>query len=147
MVLQGCSNKDVTLFTLESSVFFRGEGKTVKVKINKEDKAILIKKLKTLHTIEAANRRNGFMPFFLSSYNYYLVVENKKQTAEFMIRDRTWIGNTTVYHFNAKNLISKETWDVVDEHLRTSYDNSVDTENKKTIDTLSDISSYAGNNR
>lgn len=142
----GCVHEDVTIFTTSSSIFFSGK-KNIIAKFNNENKNILISKLKSLHTIETVDKCENCFPYFLSSYNYSLIIANKKTKIEFMIRNRTWIGNTTIYHFNAENLISKETWNEVDKKLRTTYEDSVDAENKKIInDVLSDISSCSGNN-
>ena len=143
---QGCVHENATVFSPDSSISFSGE-KDIIVKIHTENKNALIRNLKKLYTIENVEKNENFFPCFLSCYHYRLVIANKKTKLEFMIRNRTWIGNTTIYHFNAKNLISKETWNEVDEHLRTSYEDSVDTENKTIIDDLIDISSHSNNNR
>lgn len=143
---QGCVHENATVFSPDSSISF-SEEKDIIVKIHTENKNALIRNLKKLYTIENAEKNENFFPYFLSCYHYRLVIANKKTKLEFMIRNRTWIGNTTIYHFNAENLISKETWNEVDEHLRTSYEDSVDTENKTIIDDLIDISSYSNNNR
>lgn len=143
---QGCVHENATVFSPDSSISFSGE-KDIIVKIHTENKNALIRNLKKLYTIENAEKNENFFPYFLSCYHYRLVIANKKTKIEFMIRNRTWIGNTTIYHFNAENLISKETWNEVDKKLRTTYEDSVDAENKKIInDVLSDISSCSGNN-
>ncbi len=122
---------DKTLRMVEPVAFtMEGDGKKVQMQMVPEKQDELVAKILQLETI---NRDSDVLSAScIPGYSYELNCSIREGNGEprvcsFSVKRKTWIGNSTVYEFDARDYFTPESWDEVRQKLYDAdYDGYMD---------------------
>ncbi len=122
---------DKTLRMAEPVVFtMEVDGKKVQMQMVPEKQDELVAKILQLETIERDSA--VLSASFIPGYSYELNCSIREGNGEprvrsFIVKRKTWIGNSTVYEFDARDYFTPESWDEVSQKLYDAdYDGDID---------------------
>ncbi len=107
-----------------------GEGRKVQMQIVPDKQDELVAKILQLETIERGSK--VLSASFIPGYSYSLQCSIQEGNGEpkvcsFIVKRKTWIGNSTVYEFDARDYFTPESWNEVSQKLYDAdYDGHID---------------------